>query len=250
MGTTRAFWSRNVKKYLRSKSRIPSSLGQPLFFLIFLGFGLGSIIIIPGGGSYLKFIVPGVVSLAIMSISSFYGIQIVWDKQFGFLKETLIAPTSRFQIMLGQTLGGATAGFIQGIIMLLICCLVTFNFPSIGIIIALLFMFMIGVFFAALGIAIGSRMEDMQSFGPVVTLLLMPLFGLSGGLFPLNNTFVILRDIAYFNPLSYAIEGIRYGLYGTSQINPLFSFFMLLIFCVVMIVIGSLIFNKMKAQTN
>ena len=114
-------WLRNMKRYLRSKSRIIGSLGMPLFFLVILGFGLNSVVAIPNvSGNYVEFLVPGIVSMSVLFTSIFSGIQIIWDKQFGFLKETLVAPVSRTEIMLGQTFGGATTAIIQGTIILVL----------------------------------------------------------------------------------------------------------------------------------
>ncbi|MDW7732999.1 MAG: ABC transporter permease, partial [Methanolobus sp.] len=112
-------WLRNVKRYLRSKSRIVGSLGMPVFFLLVLGFGLNSVVTLPGmEQGYVGFIIPGIISMSVLFTSVFSGIQIIWDKQFGFLKETLVAPVSRLEIMLGQTVGGATTSVIQGFIIL------------------------------------------------------------------------------------------------------------------------------------
>ena len=114
-------WLRSIKRYIRSKSRIIGSLGMPLFFLLALGFGLNSVVSIPGmGQGYIGFIIPGIVAMSILFTSMFSGIQIIWDKQFGFLKETLVAPVSRTEIMLGQTVGGASTALIQGLIILVI----------------------------------------------------------------------------------------------------------------------------------
>ncbi|HUH78957.1 MAG TPA: ABC transporter permease, partial [Methanoregula sp.] len=118
-------WLRNMKRYIRSKSRIIGSISMPLFFLLFLGFGLNNVVQIPGmGGNYIVFLIPGMVAMSVLFTSVFSGIQIIWDKQFGFLKETLVAPVSRLEIMLGQTAGGATTAFVQGVIILLLSFLV------------------------------------------------------------------------------------------------------------------------------
>ena len=114
-------WLRSVKRYLRSKSRIVGSLGMPIFFLLVLGFGLNSVVSLPGmSHGYIGFIIPGIISMSVLFTSVFSGIQIIWDKQFGFLKETLVAPVTRMEIMLGQTAGGATTSLIQGLIILVI----------------------------------------------------------------------------------------------------------------------------------
>lgn len=240
-------WLRNLKRYTRSKSRIIGSLVQPLFFFLALGFGLGAAISGGAGGfNYLKFIAPGVVAMSVLFTSIFSGIQIIWDKQFGFLKETLVAPVSRISIMLGQTLGGATTALIQGFFMLVITFIIGGLTFGPRILIALLFMVLIGISFTALGIAIASRMEDMQGFQLIVNFVIMPIFFLSGALFPITNLPGVLKTIVHFNPLTYGVEGIRYGLLGTSSINPLLCFVVIGGFGLAMIVLGGYLFNKTK----
>ncbi|MFH0956604.1 MAG: ABC transporter permease, partial [Candidatus Aenigmatarchaeota archaeon] len=157
-------WLRNMKRYLRSKSRIAGSLGMPLFFLLILGFGLNSVVQVPGmAQGYTVFLIPGIVSMSVLFTSMFSGIQVIWDRQFGFLKETLVAPVSRMEIMLGQTLGGATTSFIQGSIILSVSLLIGLSVLSVGgFLLAFLFMLLIGISFTAMGIAIASRMNDMH----------------------------------------------------------------------------------------
>ncbi|MGH9744210.1 MAG: ABC transporter permease, partial [Candidatus Acidiferrum sp.] len=107
-------WLRELKKYSRSRAQIIASLGQPLLYLLVLGFGLGPIFKKAGSGSYLQFVVPGVIGMTVLFTSVFSGIALLWDRQFGFLKETLVAPVPRIRIVIGRTLGGATVAMIQG----------------------------------------------------------------------------------------------------------------------------------------
>lgn len=241
-------WLRSMKRYLRSKSRIIGSLGMPLFFLLVLGFGLNSVVQIPGmSHNYMGFIIPGIISMTVLFTSIFSGIQIIWDKQFGFLKETLVAPVSRMEIMLGQTLGGATTSFIQGIIILILSLFIGLNINSIyGFLIAFVFMILIGLSFTALGIAAASRMEDMHGFQLIMNFIIFPIFGLSGALFPIDSLPSWLKSLTMVDPLTYGVEGIRYGLLGTSQINPLFSFVVLTGFTLFMVVLGAYLFRKIQ----
>jgi ABC-2 type transport system permease protein len=239
-------WLRSIKRYLRSKSRIIGSLGMPLFFLIALGFGLNSVVSVPGmGQGYIGFIIPGIVAMSILFTSMFSGIQIIWDKQFGFLKETLVAPVSRTEIMLGQTLGGATTALIQGMIILVISLFIGLRPESItGFLIALGFMVLTGIAFTAFGIAIASKMDDMHGFQLIMNFVIFPIFGLSGALFPIDSLPSWVKSLTLLDPLTYGVEGIRYGLLGTTQINPLFSFAALGGFTVVMIAFVSYLFKK------
>ena len=177
-------WLREVKRYMRSRAQVTASLGQPLLYLVVLGFGLGPVFERSGQGSYLQFIAPGVIGMGILFTSIFSGIGLLWDRQFGFLKETLVAPVPRLHIMAGRTLGGATIATIQGTLILVVCLLVGFrphSFASLPL--ALLFMALIAIVFSALGTAIGSTLRDMQGFQLIMNFLVMPIFFLSGALF-------------------------------------------------------------------
>ncbi len=237
-------WLRNWKRYIRSKSRMIGSLVQPLLFFLSLGFGLGSAV--SSGGDYMKFIAPGVIAMSVLFTSVFSGIQIIWDKQFGFLKETLVAPISRIKIMIGQTLGGATSALIQGFFMLIFTFLISGLSINLGIFIAILFMILIGLAFTSMGLAIASRMEDMQGFQLITNFVVMPIFFLSGALYPITNLPAVLKDIVYLDPLTYGVEGMRYGLLGTSTINPILSLLVIGGFTVIMISLGGYLFNKTK----
>ncbi|PQV43705.1 ABC transporter permease [Methanohalophilus euhalobius] len=241
-----AIWLRNVKRYVRSKSRILGSLGMPLFFLLILGFGLNSVVVIPGTGEgYLEFLIPGVIAMTVLFTSISAGVQIIWDKQFGFLKETLVAPVSRLEIMLGQTLGGATTAFIQGLIILVFSVLIGLIIVSaVGFLIAFLFMILIGIAFTAFGIAIASRMEDMHGFQLIMNFVIFPIFGLSGALFPIESLPSWLIPVTLLDPLTYGVEGLRYGLSGTAQVDPVVCFAVLGGFTIAMAAIGSYLFRK------
>jgi ABC-2 type transport system permease protein len=212
-------WLRQIKRYLRSPARIVGSLGQPLLFLVALGFGFGPIFQKAGGGDYLQFLVPGVIAMSILFTSVFTGVEIIWDRQFGFLKEMLVAPVSRLTIMVGRTLGGATIAMFQGCVVLLLATIFGFRFNPIMIVPALLFMLLIALLFTALGTAIGSVLEDMQGFQLIMNFLLMPLFFLSGALFPLNGLPEALTVVASVDPLSYGVDGLRSVLINMTQIG-------------------------------
>lgn len=239
-------WLRSMIRYIRSKSRIVGSVSMPLFFLLFLGFGLNSVVRLPGlGENYIQFLIPGMVAMSVLFTSVFSGIQIIWDKQFGFLKETLVAPVTRLEIMLGQTFGGATTAFIQGIILMVISLFVGLKVESVtGFFIALGFMVLIGISFTAFGIAIASRMEDMTGFQLIMNFVIFPIFGLSGALFPISELPGWLAPVTMIDPLTYGVEGIRYGLTGVSQISPILSLLVIGGFATFMTIIGAFLFRK------
>ncbi len=239
-------WLRELKRYFRSKARILGSLGQPLLFLFALGFGLGPVFQRAGQGNYFQFLAPGVIAMSILFTAIFAGIQVIWDKQFGFLKETLVAPVSRFNIMLGKTLGGATIATIQGIIVFLLSLVVGFR-PELTLLpLMLLFMFLIAVFFTALGISIASQLSDMQGFQLIMNFLVQPVFFLSGALFPLGNLPKVFSYIVAIDPLSYGVDGIRGSLTGVTHFGLSVDIFVLGVLTVIVLSIGSYLFSKIQ----
>ena len=240
-------WIRQLKRYFRSKTRIVGALGQPMLFLVALGYGLGPVFERAGEGDYVQFLVPGIIAMSILFTSMFNGIEIIWDRQFGFLKETLVAPVSRVRIMLGRTLGGATVAILQGMMILGISLLIGFRFESVsGLPVALLFMILIATLFTALGTAIASLLEDMHGFQLIMNFLVMPLFFLSGALFPIQNLPPALGTIVQFNPLSYGVDGLRGALLGTYDIGFWTSFNVLALCMVFLVIVGAYLFSKIE----
>jgi len=247
MNTIYILWLRQIKKYLRSKTRIIGSLGQPLLFLVALGFGFGPIFQKAGQGNYIQFLAPGIIAMSILFTAIFAGIEVIWDRQFGFLKETLVAPVSRLKIMIGRTLGGATVSVFQGTLVFLISLLVGFRPTNLSLLpITFLFMVMIALFFTALGTAIASVMNDMQGFHLIMSFLVMPTFFLSGALFPLTNLPTAISIITKLNPLTYGVAGIRDTLVNSVHLGLFTNALVLGALTVVIMGIGSYFFSKIQ----
>ncbi len=240
-------WLRQLKRYFRSRSRIIGSLGQPILFLVALGFGLGPVFAKAGQGNYLEFIAPGIVSMSILFTAVFSGIEIIWDRQFGFLKETLVAPVPRWQIMVGRTLGGATVATLQGIIVLLLSLAFGFRVETFTLIPQMLiFMILIALLFTALGTAIASILEDMQGFQLIMNFLVMPFFFLSGALFPLNGVPKALQIVASVDPLSYGVDGLRGAITNVFHFGLSIDLTVLTLTTLVLIGIGTYLFSKIQ----
>src|SRR5205809_7163614 len=174
-------WLRELKRYTRSRAQVVASVGQPLLYLLALGFGLGPVFRQAGQGSYLQFVAPGVIGMSVLFTSIFSGIGLLWDRQFGFLKETLVAPVPRLHIMIGRTLGGASMAILQGLLIVVVCLIAGFRPAHLSTLpLALLFMVLIAVVFAGLGTVIGSRLQYMQGSQLIMNFLVMPIFLLSG----------------------------------------------------------------------
>lgn len=240
-------WLREVKRFVRSKSRIVGALGQPILFLIALGYGLGPVFAKAGQGNYLEFIAPGIIGMSIIFTAIFNGMQVIWDRQFGFLKETMVAPVSRLSIMFGRTLGGATVAVTQGILVLGIAILAGFRPLSwIGIVPALFVMLLTALLFSALGIMVASQLKDMQGFQLIMNFLVMPLFFLSGALFPLQNAPSALLLIARFDPLSYGVDALRSFLIGSATFPLALDLSVLVFVTMFFLALGSYFFSKIE----
>ncbi|HXE05039.1 MAG TPA: ABC transporter permease [Bryobacteraceae bacterium] len=247
MGPIYILWLRELKRYVRSRAQIAASLGQPLLYLLALGFGLGPIFQKSGHGSYLQFIAPGVIAMTVLFTSIFSGIALLWDRQFGFLKETLVAPVPRITIMIGRTLGGATVAMIQGVLVIIVCLIAGFRPVNLAAVpLAFGFMLLIAVVFGALGTAIGSVLQDMQGFQLIMNFLVLPIFFLSGALFPLTNLPKALGIVTSIDPLSYGVDGLRGALAGISHFGPAIDLSVLCILAAIFLGIGSFLFSRIQ----
>jgi ABC-2 type transport system permease protein len=239
-------WLRELKRYLRSRSRIVGSLGQPILLLFALGFGLGPIFQRAGQGNYFQFLGPGIISMSILFTAIFAGIQVIWDKQFGFLKETLVAPVPRWQIMLGKTVGGATIAVLQGTIVLILAMIFGFR-PELNLFpLTLIYMLLVALFFTGLGISIASSISDINGFQIIMNFLVQPVFFLSGSLFPLQNLPKVISGITDIDPLTYGVDGIRGTLTGVSHFGLGIDMTVLLVLVALILSIGAYLFSKIE----
>ncbi len=240
-------WLRELKRYVRSRAQIAASLGQPLLYLLALGFGLGPVFQKAGQGSYLQFVAPGVIGMTVLFSSIFSGIGLMFDRQFGFLKETLVAPVPRLHIMIGRTLGGATVSMVQGLLVLIVCLVAGFRpVHASAVPLALLFMALIAIVFASLGTAIGSMLQNMQGFQLIMNFLVMPIFFLSGALFPLTNLPAGLAVATRIDPLTYGIDGLRGAFLGLSHFGVAADLAVLGGVSIVFLVLGARAFSRIQ----
>ena len=240
-------WLRQLKRYIRSKPRIIASLGQPLLFLVALGFGLGPIFRKAGQGNYIQFLAPGIIAMTVLFTAVFSGIELIWDKQFGFLKETLVAPVPRTLIMLGRTFGGATVALFQGLIVFIVCLIAGFRPHNLVFLpAALIFLALIGILFTAMGTAIASLLTDFQGFQLVMNFLVMPMFFLSGALFPLGTVPRALKIIASIDPLTYGVDGLRGTLIGAFYFGAAIDLAVLFAVAALMLAIGASLFSRIQ----
>jgi ABC-2 type transport system permease protein len=240
-------WLRQLKRYFRSRTRIIGSLGQPLLFLVALGFGFGPIYTRAGGGDYIQFLAPGIISMSILFTATFSGIEVLWDRQFGFLKETLVAPVPRVQIMVGRTIGGATVAVFQGTIVFVLSMLFGFRPTDLSLLpFALVYMGLIAITFTALGTAIASFIDDTQGFQLIINFLIMPIFFLSGALFPLQSLPKAVGLTAAVNPLTYGVDGLRGVLINSSHLGLVTDFWVLAVIAAAIMAVGGHLFSRIQ----
>src|SRR5438105_12286711 len=243
-----ALWLRQIKRYFRSRARIVGSLGQPLLFLIALGFGFGPIFRRAGQGNYIQFLAPGVIAMTVLFSAIFNGIELIWDRQFGFLKETLVAPVPRLAIMIGRTLGGATVAVLQGTLIFVVTLIAGFRPVSVlAVPLAFLVIALIAVIFSALATAIGSGLKEMQGFQMVMNFLVLPIFFLSGAIYPLEGLPRVLAAFTRVDPLTYGVDGVRGLLTGRTHFGIPLDIAVLLSVGVLFVAFGAWRFSKLEA---
>jgi ABC-2 type transport system permease protein len=240
-------WLREVKKYFRQRERLISSLAQPIFFFLVFGLGLGPSFNLGLGISYTEFLAPGIIAMSLLFTSLFSGVSVIWDREFGFLKEMLVAPVSRVSIVIGRSIGGATTALIQGtIILALAAVLLGAKISLMSAIILLPIMAVISVGFVSLGITIASLMESIEGFQLIMNFLVLPMFFLSGALFPLNNLPGAFKAVVYIDPMTYGVEIMRFVYTGFSSIPPYITLAYVILFAVATSLIGSYAFSRRK----
>ncbi|MGC8522245.1 MAG: ABC transporter permease [Steroidobacteraceae bacterium] len=247
MGAIYVLWLRELKRYFRSRVQIVASLGQPLLYLLALGYGLSPVFRRGGEGNYLEFVAPGVIAMTVLFSSLFSGIQLIWDRQFGFLKETLVAPVPRLHIMIGRTCGAATTAMIQGLLVALVAVIAGFRPVGwTGLPLAFAFLALIAVVFTALGTTVGSTLRDMQGFQMVMNFLVLPIFFLSGALYPLAHLPVLLTALTRIDPLTYGVDGLRGALIARGHFSALVDLAVMAVLAVALAWVGAWRFSRIE----
>ncbi|MHC1578141.1 MAG: ABC transporter permease [Dehalococcoidia bacterium] len=246
-------WLREMKRFLRVKARVVGSLLMPLFFLAFLGLPMSFMPAreIPGleGIGYLDFLAPGIVGMTLLFAGTMSGASVIWDKEFGFLKEVLVAPVNRFSVILGRSLGGMTTAIIQALIIVGIAVAMGVNLSSVpGFLLAILVMILTCAIFTGFGLIIATKLGNLEGFMAIMNLIIFPIFFLSGALFPLQSMPPWLRYIMYIDPLTYGVDGLRGTLIGVSAFPLWLDFTVLFILSISLATLGSYFFSKMEAD--
>ncbi|MDA8345471.1 MAG: ABC transporter permease [Thermaerobacter sp.] len=220
-------WLREILRFLREPMRILGMLVQPLLYLLLVGNGIshGFSLNQASGVNYLTFMFPGIVGMSTLFTAIFGAVSIVWDREFGFLKIVLVSPVPRWAIALGKALGGASIAIVQGAFLLLLAPLVNVHLSFGGFFAMLGILALVSLALTGLGILIASRMSSMQGFQVVMNFLVMPLFFLSGALYPLRGMPAWLNLLMHIDPLTYGVDGLRHIVYaGTPLLHVLTQF--------------------------
>ncbi len=247
--STYVMWYRQVKRFIRARSRLVGSIAQPLFWMLFFGLGFTSALTFQGyrafnSMNYMSFLIPGIILMAVFFTSFMAGISIIWDKEFGFLKEVLVAPTSRSILIFGRALGDSTVAVLQGFIVLAVAYLLTPNLLLKGVPILVLTVFLTALTFTCLGITLASKIKSMEGFQLLTTFIAMPTLFLSGAFFPVETMPSWMKIMAFLNPLTYGVDAARKVLTGVGFFPLALSLTVLLGATLVFTFLAAWVFEK------
>ncbi len=213
-------WQREMIRFSKDRSRVLSALAQPVLFLFVLGGGLSSLVRPATGGLDFKtFLFPGVLATSVLFTAAFAGISMVWDREFGFLREMLVAPVSTAAILLGKCLGGATVATLQSLVVLALAGLVGVPYDPLMMLELVGLLFLMAFLITALGLVLAARVKQVQAAMPLVQLIITPLMFLSGALFPLSGLPGWLSLLVHLNPMTYAVEPLRSAVFDRLDVD-------------------------------
>jgi len=242
---------REFIKFTREKSRLLGTMARPILWLFVVGGGMGKLVKVSGGVSYIQFIFPGMIGMTILFASIFSAISIVWDREFGFLKEILVAPISRFSIVFGKAMSGAVISLFQVLIILAFAPVIGVGIGVGQFFLLLLFSLLLAFSLTAMGILVASRMTSYEGFNIIMNFLVMPMFFLSGAMYPVKLLPPVLMEVSHFNPLTYGVDALKNVTLAHAAGSPMgpeypLSMDLALVcgFMVVMVVLANLSFRK------
>jgi len=239
----RMIWLRDLIRHFRDKVRLLGSITRPVLWLLIMGTGLRAAFNV-AGISYTHFIFPGIIAMNLIFSAMQSTISIIWDREFGFLREILVAPIPRSSIVLGKALSGSTVAFIEGLFVLVFAPFIKINIPLVNLLLLLPLMFLIAFVCTALGIVIAARMTSFEGFGVISNFVIMPMFFLSGAMFPIDNLPHWINFIIRLNPLTYGVDLLRWNTLGIKTFALYIDFLFLAIFSFIMLAIGVFEFSK------
>lgn len=239
---------RQIKLFYRSKPRVMGSIAQPTLFLLALGLGFGPVFEQTGDIDYIQYLTPGIIGMSLLFGSMMNGMSVIWDKKFGFLKETLVAPVSRVNLLIGRCLGGALTSILQGLIVFILSFILMGYRPGHISVIPLFIsiMLLISLLFSLLGTVIAAKVDDMEAFPTVMNFLILPMFFLSGAIFPIENLPSFVVTITRFNPMTYGVNLLRGAMNFELATSNILDLSVLLALILTLLLIGSSVFKKVE----
>lgn len=242
-------WLRETKRYIRYRSRILTSVVTPLLWLLIFGTGLGSAIRFGNiAGGYQAFIYPGIIGQTILFTAIFSAVSVIVDRQYGFLKEILVAPITRPSIVFGKAIGISTASVIQGVILLFLSFVVGVHMTPAIFVACFLLMIPISIGLAGVGLLIASFTDSLEGFNLIMSFVVLPMFLLSGALFPVTGLPTVLKGAVYLDPLTYGVDALRQIILGYGAIPLYISVTVILIFAAVMVLLSAFMFSKREQE--
>ena len=235
---------RDIRRFFREKSQVIGSVARPALWLLIMGTGFNTVFGSQGGGSYSQFLFPGIIGMTVLFTSVFSAVSIIWDRQFGFLREILVAPVSRTSVAVGKTLSGCFQSMIQGGIILALSPLVDVHLTITIILEVLLLIFLASFALTSLGLLIASRMESFEGFNLIMNFLIMPMFLLSGAFFPIQGLPSWLRSVVTVNPLSYGVDALRGVILGINEHALSTDIFFMAAFAIIMTALAVTAFSR------
>lgn len=244
---------RDLKKFFRQRTRLIGMIARPLTWLFIIGTGLNQVIRGGLGVNYIQFILPGILGMTILFSAMFSSISIIWDREFGFMREILVTPVSRFSIALGKIVGGTLVSTIQGLIIMAAAPLIGIRFTIFEALLLVVFVMVVSMCIAAIGVFIASLIKSFESFNIIMNFIVMPMFFLSGAMYPVSVLPRVMRWFIYLNPLSYGIDSFKHIMFVEfSHFHSDFSLFadivLMVVFTLMSTFLAAVAFNRQQKE--
>lgn len=242
---------REFTRFFRQKSRLVVTVARPLIWLLIVGSGFTRLIDVKAGASYLQFILPGIVGMTILFSSIFSTISVVWDREFGFLREMLVAPVSRVTIVFGKLISGTALSVLQGSMLLLVAPFIGLSLGVREFFIMLVLMALVALAITSLGLFIASFLTSLEGFNVIMNFIILPMFFLSGALYPVGSLPPYIRVFTFLNPLSYGVDAFKHILLpGAGRLSPELPLYVdiifIAVFSVVMTMLSAVVFERRR----
>jgi ABC-2 type transport system permease protein len=247
MNEIEAMWAltwRDLVRFLRDRSQVLGAFARPLLWLVFMGKGLSASVQLKGGVGYQHFVFAGAIAMAVLFGGVFQGVTIIWDREFGFLKEVLVAPISRVTIVLGKTLSGTVVTVVQGCLTLLFAPVVGLHLAPASLLALLGIIVLLSLGMTAMGVVVATRMQTFEGFGVISNFVILPLYFLSGGVFPVDRLPTWMAILVRLNPVTYGVDLMRHALVQPAAFAVGLDLLVLIGFAVAMVALALVWFRR------